>query len=274
MVFMIIPRFSWVFMIFIDFQWFQWFSMISLNLWLLAPTNVAPNVDPYSSGCRRQWRQPLNFLGKSLDLYLGIVGANAKILYLGIFGAKIDILYLGIVGAKAGRVFPKITKTHPKLIKKPSQSCCWPAAKDVGSRFAPRVKICRTNCATTTTRINHLSAIGSLRAPQCSGRLQRTFAATEGNHRGHLHEYPEEDICTAHEQNMIQQMTFGQHRVQELVPRCGAEDFLITFGQVLDMFWPTFIQNVVPGIHNRTWTIKMSSPWDRCEHTGGNMSSA
>ena len=142
------------------FNGFQWFSMISLNLWLLAPTNVAPNVDPYSSGCRRQWRQPLNFLGKNRDLYLGFSDANAKILYLGIFGANIDILYLGIFGAKAGRVFPKIAKTRPKLIKKSSQSCFWPAAKDVGSRFAPRVKTCRTNYATTTTRINHLSAIG------------------------------------------------------------------------------------------------------------------
>ena len=160
-------EFALIFNDFIDFQWFfigfQWFSMvsmISLNLWLLAPTNVAPSVDPYSRGCRRQWRQPLNFLCKNLDLYLGIVGANAKILYLGIFGANIDILYLGIFGAKAGRVFPKIAKTRPKLIKKSSQSCFWPAAKDVGSRFAPRVKTCRTNCATTTTRINHVSAIG------------------------------------------------------------------------------------------------------------------
>ena len=61
---MVVHIFQWFSLMFNDFQWLfmvsQWASMISLNLWLLAPTNVAPNVDPYSSGCRRQWRQPLN----------------------------------------------------------------------------------------------------------------------------------------------------------------------------------------------------------------------
>ena len=66
-------------MIFIDFQRksliFYVFSMISLNLWLLAPTNVAPSVDPYSRGCRRQWRQPLNCNGNH------VMGIEMHVIY-------------------------------------------------------------------------------------------------------------------------------------------------------------------------------------------------
>jgi len=47
--------------------------MISLNLWPLAPTNVAPNVSPCNCGCRRQWRQPL-YIYIYIYLYKYIAG--------------------------------------------------------------------------------------------------------------------------------------------------------------------------------------------------------